>query len=296
MREGEVPAGSLRERLAVIQGDITEQDVDAIVNPANPTLLGGGGADGAIHRAAGPGLREECRALGGCRAGEAKITGGHRLPARFVIHTVGPVWRGGGEGEDDLLAGCYRSSLALAAGRGLTSVAFPAISAGAYGFPLERAARIAVATVLEALPEAPSIRRVVFVCHGREAASVFRKVISELLPSHPRSSQDDRPRAGVSPDRRVLDRIEAHLITIESAYGIRISNFTDVMERIAGATGDDLEILAITTAISSFVAMNLRSPEMKIPGAFLEQAIGRLTGRKGRAEDGGEYERPLHNP
>jgi O-acetyl-ADP-ribose deacetylase (regulator of RNase III) len=252
--------------------------VDAIVNPANPSLLGGGGADGAIHRAAGPGLREECRALGGCRTGEAKITGGHRLPARFVIHTVGPVWHGGSEGEDGLLAGCYRSCLALAQERGLSSIAFPAISTGAYGFPFERAAGIAVAAVLEALPDMPSIVQVIFVCHGREAAAIYRRVISELLPQGPGE--------GASPDRKAFDRIEAHLLTIESAYGIRISNFTWVMDRIAESTGDEREIFAIATAISSFVAMNLRPPEMEIPGKFLDQAIVRFA-RAGREPGGG---------
>jgi O-acetyl-ADP-ribose deacetylase (regulator of RNase III) len=253
--------------------------VDAIVNPANPSLLGGGGADGAIHRAAGPGLREECRALGGCRTGEAKITGGHRLPARFVIHTVGPVWHGGSEGEDGLLARCYRSCLVLAHERGLSSIAFPAISTGAYGFPFERAARIAVAAVLEALPDMPSIGQVIFVCHGKEAAAIYRMVFSDLLPPG-----DGK---GESPDREALDRIEAHLLTIESAYGIRISNFTRVMDQIAGSTGDEREILAIATAISSFVAMNLRSPEMEIPGWFLDRAVGRFA-RAGREPGGGE--------
>ncbi len=277
MNESPGSMASLSKRLVVVEGDITDQRVDAIVNPANPSLLGGGGADGAIHRAAGPGLREECRALGGCRTGEAKITGGHRLPARFVIHTVGPVWHGGSEGEDGLLEGCYRSCLALAQERGLSSIAFPAISTGAYGFPFERAAGIAVAAVLEALPDMPSIVQVIFVCHGREAAAIYRRVISELLPQGPGE--------GASPDRKAFDRIEAHLLTIESAYGIRISNFTWVMDRIAESTGDEREILAIATAISSFVAMNLCPPEMEIPGKFLDQAIGRFT-RTGR-EPGG---------
>jgi O-acetyl-ADP-ribose deacetylase (regulator of RNase III) len=280
MKESPRSLESVREMLVVVVGDIADQRADAIVNPANPSLLGGGGADGAIHRAAGPALAEECRALGGCRTGEAKITGGHRLPARFVIHTVGPVWHGGSEGEDGLLAGCYRSCLALAREKGLSSIAFPAISTGAYRFPFERAARIAVATVLGTLPETPSLRRVVFVCHGSEAAAIYRRAISDLVPQEPET--------GIPPDRKTLDRIEAHLLTIESAYGIRISNFTGVMDRIARATGDEKEILAIATAISSFVAMNLRPPEMEIPGRVLDQAIGRFsragTGSMGREE------------
>lgn len=136
-------------RLQVVQADITTLAVDAIVNAANRSLLGGGGVDGAIHRAAGPGLLEECQGLGGCLPGHTKVTGGHRLPARFVIHTVGPVWNGGHAGEDDLLASCYRESLRLAEAHGCASVAFPAISTGIYGFPAARAAAIAVATCRE---------------------------------------------------------------------------------------------------------------------------------------------------
>src|SRR3954463_9652055 len=143
--------------LEVVVGDITQRDDDAIVNAANTSLLGGGGVDGAIHRAAGPDLLAECRSLGGCAAGDAKITKGYRLPARHVIHAVGPVWHGGGQGEDEALASCYRRSIELCHTHGLRSVAFPAISTGVYRFPAERAARIAVTTVINALPVSPAV-------------------------------------------------------------------------------------------------------------------------------------------
>ncbi|NWG12783.1 MAG: O-acetyl-ADP-ribose deacetylase [Acidobacteria bacterium] len=156
-----------RERLRIVQGDITEQEVDAIVNAANNTLLGGGGVDGAIHAAAGPGLLEECRKLGGCPTGAAKITGGYRLPARWVIHTVGPIWRGGECNEDQLLADCYRNSLALARDQGARAVAFPSISTGAYGFPVERAAKIALREIRNFLSENDVPEEVLVVCFDR---------------------------------------------------------------------------------------------------------------------------------
>jgi O-acetyl-ADP-ribose deacetylase (regulator of RNase III) len=157
------------QRIAIVEGDITRLDIDAIVNAANKSLLGGGGVDGAIHRAAGPQLYEACKQLGGCETGEAKITPGFRLPARYVIHTVGPIWGGGERGEDRLLANCYRNSFTLALGHGLASLAYPAISTGAYGFPPERAARIALRTVLAALEDTTAIERVVFCCFGSES-------------------------------------------------------------------------------------------------------------------------------
>lgn len=166
---------AIMARIRVIEGDITRMHVDAIVNAANSSLLGGGGVDGAIHRAAGPGLLEECRALGGCPTGEARITGGHRLPARYVIHTVGPVWRGGDHNEDALLAACYRNSLALAAEHGVETIAFPAISTGAYGFPRERAARIAVQTVYEHLAANALPARVDLVAFDREAYRILAR-------------------------------------------------------------------------------------------------------------------------
>ena len=166
-------------QIEIVEGDITKLKVDAIVNAANSTLLGGGGVDGAIHRAAGPQLLEECEALGGCATGEAKITKGHRLPAKWVIHTPGPIWRDGKRGEDALLAGCYRNSLALATQHGARTVAFPAISTGAYAFPLERATRIAVREVRAFLAKNPSVEKVVFVCFGQEAHECYLKVVKE---------------------------------------------------------------------------------------------------------------------
>lgn len=163
-------------RIEVVQGDITRQAVDAIVNAANESLLGGGGVDGAIHRAAGPQLLKECRLLKGCPTGEAKITQGYRLTAKWVIHTVGPVWRGGKQREDELLAGCYRSSLALALEKGIRSIAFPAISTGAYGFPLERAARIAVSQIEGFLLKNDLPQKVSMVCFDEQTFNVHRKV------------------------------------------------------------------------------------------------------------------------
>jgi O-acetyl-ADP-ribose deacetylase (regulator of RNase III) len=166
--------------MEVVQGDITKLAVDAIVNAANSSLLGGGGVDGAIHRAAGPQLLIECRTLGGCPTGEAKITLGYHLPARHVIHTVGPVWHGGGHGEEELLAACYRNSLRLAVERGLRTVACPSISTGAYGFPIERACRIALRTVRDFLHEHPQLLKVTFVCFSAEDAAVYREALREV--------------------------------------------------------------------------------------------------------------------
>jgi O-acetyl-ADP-ribose deacetylase (regulator of RNase III) len=165
-----------------VQADITTLDVDAIVNAANSTLLGGGGVDGAIHRAAGPGLLAECRALGGCPAGEAKITGGHRLKARHVIHTVGPVWYDGTRGESQLLASCYRRSLEVAAENGLRTIAFPCISTGVYGYPFEAAARVAVDTVRQTLARLQTVEHVIFCCFSSADLAVYSRLLATASP------------------------------------------------------------------------------------------------------------------
>ena len=171
----------LSARIQVVEGDITRQKVDAIVNAANTTLLGGGGVDGAIHRRAGPRLLAECETLGGCPTGQAKITQGYELPAKWVIHTPGPVWRAGKDGEDEQLAECYRNSLALAVQHGARSVAFPAISTGVYGFPLKRATCIAIREVMQFLRSDSSIEKVVFVCFGPDTHECYQQVLKELM-------------------------------------------------------------------------------------------------------------------
>jgi O-acetyl-ADP-ribose deacetylase (regulator of RNase III) len=164
-------------KIDIARGDITKLEVDAIVNAANTTLLGGGGVDGAIHRAAGPELLAECRTLGGCRPGEAKITRGYRLPVRFVIHTVGPIWRGGKRGEPEILANCYRNSLQLSVENEIQTIAFPAVSCGAYGYPIQEAAQIALKTTREFLANAHKIEKVIFVLWGEEIYEAYRKLL-----------------------------------------------------------------------------------------------------------------------
>lgn len=175
--------------LELVEGDITRQEVDAIVNAANRTLLGGGGVDGAIHRAGGPKILEECRQIGGCPTGEARLTTGGNLKARYVIHTVGPIYRGGGHREAELLASCYRESLKLAFGKGIISVAFPSISTGAYGYPLKEAARIALKTVMDYQVQHPEIKRARFVLFGPAAYDEYEKALRELLRVFPQAKE-----------------------------------------------------------------------------------------------------------
>ncbi|MCG6878258.1 MAG: O-acetyl-ADP-ribose deacetylase [Deltaproteobacteria bacterium] len=171
----------MKGKIRIIQGDITKLQVDAIVNAANNSLLGGGGVDGAIHRAAGPELLNETRKIGGCPTGEARASKGYKLPARWVIHTVGPIWRGGGQDEERLLADCYRNSLTAAVERGAKTVAFPAISTGVYGFPLKRAAEIAMKETIGFLENEDSLNQVTFVCFGDEALRTYEEVFSGLI-------------------------------------------------------------------------------------------------------------------
>jgi O-acetyl-ADP-ribose deacetylase len=168
-------------RIEILDGDITQQRVDAIVNAANNALLGGGGVDGAIHRAAGPELLAECRTLHGCSTGAAKLTQGYKLPARYIIHTVGPIWHGGDFHEEQLLESCYGNSLSLALQHGIKTIAFPSISTGVYGFPIEKASRIALRTAKDLLEKEANLERIVFVCFGNHDYQVYRRAAEEIL-------------------------------------------------------------------------------------------------------------------
>ncbi len=183
----------ISNRITAIAGDITQQRVDAIVNAANTTLLGGGGVDGAIHRAAGPELLAECRTLDGCATGQAKITRGHKLPAKWVIHTVGPVWHDGNHGEDELLASCYRNCFALVERHGIKTVAFPSISTGAYGFPMDRAARIAVRETKLFLERNRSVGKVILVCFGESALEIYKTALDEMIPDSTTVTNPPKP-------------------------------------------------------------------------------------------------------
>ncbi|NQU14733.1 MAG: O-acetyl-ADP-ribose deacetylase [Desulfobacteraceae bacterium] len=171
----------MKEKIRIVEGDITKQEVDATVNAANTSLLGGGGVDGAIHRAAGPELLEETRQMGGCPTGEARVSKGYNLPAKRVIHTVGPIWAGGHKNEDNLLANCYRNSLAAAVARGARTVAFPSISTGAYGFPLERATEIAMRETKRFLENNEGLEKIVFVCFGERVLKTYQEVFERIF-------------------------------------------------------------------------------------------------------------------
>jgi O-acetyl-ADP-ribose deacetylase len=173
----------MKERISIVEGDITKQEVDAIVNAANNSLLGGGGVDGAIHRAAGPDLLAETRQIGGCPTGAARVSKGYKLPAKWVIHTAGPIWRGGNRNEEELLASCYRNSLKAAVDLGAKTVAFPSISTGAYGFPLERATEIAVSETKKFLEGDQTLHNVIFVCFGKRALDTYQETFGRILGS-----------------------------------------------------------------------------------------------------------------
>jgi O-acetyl-ADP-ribose deacetylase (regulator of RNase III) len=173
--------GHMKEKIAIVQGDITKQAVDAIVNAANTSLLGGGGVDGAIHRAAGPELLEETRKIGGCPTGETRLSKGYRLPAKWVIHTVGPVWAGGHKNEEKLLANCYRNSLKTAVEKGVKTIAFPSISTGAYGFPLDRATEIAFKEIKQFLETDQGIEKIVFVCFGDDVLKTYQDIFERVF-------------------------------------------------------------------------------------------------------------------
>ena len=276
-------ADPITDRISVIIGDITQQHVDAIVNAANTTLLGGGGVDGAIHRAAGPELLEECRALGGCQTGEAKITKGYRLPARYVIHTAGPVWNGGRQGEDELLESCYRRSLGLAESHGIKSIAFPAISTGAYGFPLARATLIAVKTVTGHLAGSPSITQAVFVCHSDRAFRMYLDALAEVggqpanAPGKQEREEGDADRNRGDAYMAIREQIGGQLKMIEAVHGIRIVNCDALADTLARAAGDRTQASRATAALNSWVAINNIRGGIEIPDDVIARILGQTT-------------------
>ncbi|MDH7510627.1 MAG: O-acetyl-ADP-ribose deacetylase [Methanolinea sp.] len=265
----------LYERVTVVEGDITEQHTDAIVNAANESLLGGSGVDGAIHRAAGPGLLRECRRLGGCQTGDAKITAGYNLPARFVIHAVGPVWQGGTHGEDDLLASCYTRALGLAEANGIKTIAFPAISTGAYGFPLPRAAVIAVRTVLSFLSRSDSIEQVIFVCHGKRAFDLYVDAIRELAGEY---TTPAGPGVYFSKKRgnrqEVLrEQVRAQLGTIEEVWGVRFVDKEHLARIIMVRCGDRWGADSVTAGLNSWVAVLGKRGDIEVPPGVLDRIL-----------------------
>jgi O-acetyl-ADP-ribose deacetylase (regulator of RNase III) len=276
-------ADSVPDRISVIIGDISQQHVDAIVNAANPSLLGGGGVDGAIHLAAGPELLEECRALGGCLTGEAKITKGYRLSARYVIYTAGPVWNGGRHDEDELLASCYLKSLVLAESHGIKTIAFPAISTGAYGFPLARATVIAVKTVTGHLARSPSITKVVFVCHNDRAFRMYLDALAEI-GGESANAPGKRGREEVDADRdrddtymAIREQIGGQVKMIEAVHGIRIVNFDALADTFARAAGDRTQASRATAALNSWVVINNIRGEIEIPDDVIARILEQTT-------------------
>jgi len=268
---GRVPA----DRVTVVVGDITELQVDAIVNAANESLLGGGGVDGAIHRAAGSGLLDACRRLGGCRTGDAKITAAFNLPARFVIHAVGPVWHGGDRGEDALLASCYERSLELAEEYGIRTIAFPAISTGAYGFPLPRAVAIAVRTVLDHLSRSDRIRQVTFVAHGRRAFLLYRDAIDELAGESPPGGDSGETCTGSDTrmDEDLSGYVRAQVRTIEEVYGIRFARKEKLVHTIVSGCGSSADADIATAALNSWVALAGVSGDVDVPPGVLARIL-----------------------
>lgn len=269
------------ERISVVRGDITEQHVDAVVNAANPALTGGGGVDGAIHRAAGPELDVECRMLGGCATGDAVMTRGYRLPARYVIHTVGPVWKGGDQGEDALLASCYRKALEHADSHGLLTIAFPAISTGTYGFPLDRATRIAVTTVVTYLRETQSRLHITFVCHSDEACRIYDSVLHDpATQSAGKGTEPAVKRIATATDTPgdIREQVAGQLGVIEAVYGIRITNRDPIIGAIVRRVKSREAASRVTAALNSWIALQNVAGRIDIPEDVIHQIVER-TGR-----------------